>query len=333
MATVIVGAGLAGLTAARELTSAGHPVVVLDKGRRPGGRCATRSVDGATADTGAQFFTVRGQAFRDRVERWRAEGCPIRVWCDGFATAGSVADPPSSAESDGDGHPRHSVAGGMNRLAAHLARDVDIRTRTRATAVRNDGDAWAVTTFGADGRATKTLRAQAVVVTPPLPQALALLGDARTSLSEDLRNLDYEPCLALLLALDRHPRLPGSGGVQFAEGPVAWLGDNAAKGASMAPSLTVHAAGDWSETFYDADPGDVTALLLDLVRPWLSGAEPTGSLTFRWRYSKPRTPADAGAVLVADDPGPLILAGDALAGGKIEGAVTAGLTAAALAAA
>ena len=70
----LVGSGLAGLTAARALADAGLEVVVLDKGRRPGGRMATAELsEGARADHGAQFFTVRSPVFAALVERWVAE--------------------------------------------------------------------------------------------------------------------------------------------------------------------------------------------------------------------------------------------------------------------
>lgn len=328
MTVAVVGAGLAGLTAARALREAGREVVLLDKGRRAGGRCATRTLAGATIDTGAQFFTVRSEAFAALVERWTAEGCPIRTWSDGFARAASIAADPATAETEGDGHPRHSVEGGMNRLAAHLARDLGVRTRTRVTSVRAQRGAWSVAT--PDG----VEQAEAVLLTTPVPQALALVGNGGVDLDEGLvarlRNRDYEPCLALLVALDRGPGLPGPGGVQLAGGPVTWLADNVAKGASAVPAVTVHASGDWSESFYDADPELVTRELLTLVRPWLGGAQPVVTDVVRWRYSKPRRPDDAGALLLAGRPGPLVLAGDALAGGKVEGAVTAGLAAAAL---
>ena len=42
---VVVGAGLAGATAARLLADHGFDVVVLDKGRRVGGRTSRRRVD------------------------------------------------------------------------------------------------------------------------------------------------------------------------------------------------------------------------------------------------------------------------------------------------
>ena len=47
----------------------------MDKGRRPGGRLATRTLNGgAPAGHGAQFFTVRSDGFKARVGGWLADG-------------------------------------------------------------------------------------------------------------------------------------------------------------------------------------------------------------------------------------------------------------------
>ena len=53
---LVVGAGMAGVTAAAELRRAGRRVLVLDKGRAVGGRLASRGVGAATFDHGAQFI-------------------------------------------------------------------------------------------------------------------------------------------------------------------------------------------------------------------------------------------------------------------------------------
>ena len=47
---LIIGAGMAGLTAARALVEAGCRVRVVDKGKAPGGRLASRRMGGATFD-------------------------------------------------------------------------------------------------------------------------------------------------------------------------------------------------------------------------------------------------------------------------------------------
>jgi monoamine oxidase len=54
---VVVGAGLAGLTAARELAAAGHSVVVLEARDRVGGRTLNHELgDGRVVETGGQFI-------------------------------------------------------------------------------------------------------------------------------------------------------------------------------------------------------------------------------------------------------------------------------------
>ena len=52
---VVVGAGFAGLAAARELTRQGHDVLVLEGRDRVGGRSFTGSVAGLPADMGGTF--------------------------------------------------------------------------------------------------------------------------------------------------------------------------------------------------------------------------------------------------------------------------------------
>ncbi|MEO8603424.1 MAG: FAD-dependent oxidoreductase, partial [bacterium] len=53
---VVVGAGLAGLSAARALQRAGHRVVVLEARQRVGGRTHSIDVGGARLDVGGQWI-------------------------------------------------------------------------------------------------------------------------------------------------------------------------------------------------------------------------------------------------------------------------------------
>jgi len=53
---IVIGAGLAGLTAARYLQSAGISTVIIEGGDRPGGRVKSDLIDGFTLDHGFQVF-------------------------------------------------------------------------------------------------------------------------------------------------------------------------------------------------------------------------------------------------------------------------------------
>jgi phytoene desaturase len=55
---VVVGAGLAGLSAALRLRGAGREVTVLERGPGPGGRAGVRTRAGYTLDTGPSVFTA-----------------------------------------------------------------------------------------------------------------------------------------------------------------------------------------------------------------------------------------------------------------------------------
>ena len=80
LSCLVIGAGIAGLIAARALRAAGHRVLVLDKGRGVGGRMATRRIEGGVFDHGAQFVTVRDPRFQQIVEGWQAKGV-VKLVC------------------------------------------------------------------------------------------------------------------------------------------------------------------------------------------------------------------------------------------------------------
>jgi hypothetical protein len=306
MRVVIVGAGVSGLVAAHELRAAGAEVDVLDKGRSPGGRLATRRIGTATLDHGAQFFTVRTPAFRQRVDDWIERGLVV-VWSHGFGPE--------------DAHPRFVSRSGMNALAHDLAVGLEVSCSTMAVAVRRSGAQWQVRVEDGSVRV-----ADRVVVTTPLPQASALLADASVDLDDRLMGTDYDRTLALLAALDRPPQIDAPGGVQRPNADVGFVADNLAKGVSATPAITLHASAAWSQSHWDQDTADVLASLVDLAAPWLGDAIIGEAQVKRWRYATPRTAWPAPCWMSADSG--LVLAGDAFNGPRIEAAHNSGLAAA-----
>jgi renalase len=304
---VVVGAGMAGLVAARRLTDAGHDVVVLDKGRSPGGRMATRRIGAATFDHGAQFFTVRSDEFAGMVDAWRRDGV-VDEWCRGFA-------------GRTDGFPRYKAVGGMNALAKHLARGLDVRCNTMVFRVQPDEDGWMV-----QDDTGHRLYCDAVIVTTPVPQAVSLCIDRREAIPQALWQTTYEPTLALLAVLDGPSAVPPPGAVQDPDETFSFVADNFAKGISAVPALTLHARGDWSLRHWDHDRDEVAAALVAAARPWCGTAGIVEYQVKRWRYATPTAPWPHRCCLLEAD-APLVLAGDAYGGPKVEGAVLSGLAA------
>ncbi|MFF5250995.1 flavin monoamine oxidase family protein [Streptomyces leeuwenhoekii] len=73
---VVVGAGLAGLTAADQLSRAGHDVVVIEGRDRVGGRIHTVEVAGVPVDAGATWVAPGHTAVRDLARRFGCEFVP-----------------------------------------------------------------------------------------------------------------------------------------------------------------------------------------------------------------------------------------------------------------
>ena len=340
---VIVGAGMAGLCAARELVAAGRRVVVVDKARGLGGRMATRRIGSAVCDHGAQFFTVRGRAFGGLVAEAQAAGTVVE-WCRGFTQDGSLGP-----ESGADGHPRWRGARGMTdlpkRLAELLATAGDgaclVQTGWKGLAVSIEDGRVRVDIEDREGQRDSVL-ATGGILTAPVPQALDLLtaGGVIPATAEaaepesvaSLRSVTYDPCFALMLVLDRPSRVPPPGGIQLnraSGGPIAWIADNQQKGISPVPALTIHADGAFSRRHFDDPPEAVASLLLDHVRPWIDG-DPSMAVIekslHRWKFALPTTMIEAPLVAVSHAP-PLACCGDAFAGPRVEGAASSGLAA------
>lgn len=70
----IIGAGIAGLSCAHQLTLAGHEVVIFDKSHGVGGRMSHRNYEKWGADHGAQYFTAKDPLFSEEVQQWIQAG-------------------------------------------------------------------------------------------------------------------------------------------------------------------------------------------------------------------------------------------------------------------
>ena len=304
MRIIVVGAGLSGLTAARELHAQGHSVIVFDKGRGVGGRLATRRAGNATFDHGAQFFTVRSDDFQSQVNEWIRNNV-VTEWCKGF-------------ESE-DGHPRYVGVTGMTSLAKDLAQGLDVRTSTLVFSLTKNENSWTVTTD--DGEKHEADR---VILTAPLPQSFSLMFSAGLEMPADLRSIDYDRTLGLLVTLASPTHnIPAPGGRQNPDDVFSFIADNAARGPSSATALTFHANAQWSKEHFDLPTEEIGAALMNAAQPWIGGSLLVHREVKKWRFATPQRVWPEPYWL--DETHTLGLAGDAFNGPKVEGAYLSGL--------
>lgn len=311
---------MAGLMAARRLADAGWRVVVVDKGHSPGGRLATRRIGGGRADHGAQFFTVRASEFRGIVEGWLGQGL-VYEWSRGWSD-GSLMTAPV------DGYPRYAVRGGFSALARHVAAGLEIYSSQTLRAVAQEGERWlAISESGEEWRS------RSVVLSSPVPQSLALLASGNVQLPADdraaLQSIGYAPCLCGLLVVEGDVTLPAPGALQRPGAPITWVADNRRKGISPeARVITVHAGSEASTQRWALPDEQVLAWMQAEVAQWLSPQSVILETQLkRWRYAVPTTVYPARC-LVSWLAAPLVFAGDAFDGPRVEGAALSGWAAA-----
>lgn len=322
---LIVGAGLAGLMAARQARDAGLDALILDEGERPGGRLATRPLGAGCADIGAQFFTARTPAFGRLVESWLAEGW-VYEWSRGWADGSLLTSRP-------DGYPRYAARDGFATLAVHLAEGLPRRQSTRLVSVVAADGGWLATDENG-----ATCAGRALILTPPAPQSLALLDAGGVALPAAeramLEAIRFGLCLCGLFEVAREVALPEPGALQRPDQPISWIADNRRKGISPDGSvLTVHAGPSASAARWEESDEAVLDWMLDELRALLAveGNKVESSVRaaalHRWRHAVPLT-TYPGRCLHSSLATPLIFAGDAFDGPRVEGAALSGLAAA-----
>lgn len=320
MRVAVVGAGLAGLTAARILEDQGHAVIVVDKARGAGGRMSTRRQQDWRFDHGAQYFTARDARFRRHVLAWRERGL-LEAWDGriGVVERGAV----TAAKEDGERFvPVPTMSAVCREMAAELR---DCRFEWRAESASFDGAEWRLNAD--DGR---ELVAEALILAVPSEQIGPLLAESAAAAAVSRALLDQEmlPTWAVLTVLDR-PLLEDWDAAFVNEGPLAWICSQAAKpGRPDAQAWVLHAQPDWSQAQLEADPSSVSGELLAAATalPGARKARVEYATAHRWRYAQAREPLDVGALWFAEQR--LALAGDWCHGSRVEGAFLSGAAAA-----
>jgi copper homeostasis protein len=321
----IIGAGLAGLTAAHRLLARNVEVVVIDKGRHGGGRLCTRSVDlpdgrGARFDLGPPLLYQRAR-FDRGLPAYEVTDLANELPGDDLFELRAVGRIGAAGETGGGAITGSGAVGGMRELAFRvlaLHRDVlEFHDHTRAELIEPTEDGWRIHTRSLRDGAERIVGANGLIVTAPVPQTLEFLERNKIVLPDQLRyalrDVTYSRCMAVYGVFSgADPLQPG--GVWFGDGCLEWITDNNRKDVSEVPnSITALTTNEWAAEHWNDPDERVLGELLSRLAPWVGvPLDPALVWIQRWRWAQPLTPMRSPCAVVRDLA--LVLAGDGFAG-------------------
>ena len=263
----VIGAGLAGLSCAQNLNTAGLDVTVFDKSRGLGGRLATRRADGLAFDHGAQYLTAQSAPFKRFVN---ANEDTLASW---------------TPHVDGERRDSDWLVGtpGMSSVGKALAEGIAVSKACRIIGLQRPGTNWHLTseageTFGPFAR---------LAIAIPAPQAFELLLTASIEMPE-LNDVIMAPCWTLMLAFER------SSGLDFdalrpSTGPIGWIARNDSKPGrdSTVEQWVVQAGPDWSRHHLENNAVEIEKDLLGAFQALapVDLPPPVFSAAHRWRFA------------------------------------------------
>lgn len=354
----IIGAGMAGITAARTLIQAGHRVTVFEKSKGVGGRMSTRRSEFGSFDHGAQYFTVRDARFRSMMQ-WALGNAPeiARPWA---ANAVRVLDAQGrTLEAALPSREPHWVSQpGMNALVGHMAAPLAakkqiLQGKQVRLIERNAQGQYSLLCHNPDDAKAKPESIgnfDAVLLAIPSVQAQSLLQDSSLSKNEHLTQdsrrvladfalkitpVTVSPCWTLMLAfpnaLPSRPnqplRLLGPqwSAARSTHHRIAWLARESSKpGRGGIERWTVQASAAWSTEHLEDDAERAKAKLLKAFAEITNiRAEPAYAQVHRWRYAK--TDKALGKSYLWDKESGIGVCGDWCLGHRVEDAFVSGL--------
>lgn len=276
----VIGAGIAGLACARQLSARGAKVTVFEQGRRPGGRAATLRAESGNFDHGAQYFTVQSHGFERVLSEWLQAGVAKRWVGRVIALNGNTTEDKTASAT------RYIGAAGMISLARHLSEGLDVRLDTRIGSLLKMGSRWSLLDEGE--RTPSPGGFDAVVLAMPSMQAAQLAG-VPAALMPNLRIVEWRPCWAALLTMNAASGFEFAGAFVDDHAALMWVAR--ATDGSGTERWVLHATAGWSTSHLNMPSEDVGALLAQaLAERFNFGFRPAFVAAHRWLYATPVRP-------------------------------------------
>ena len=238
MRIAIIGAGISGLTAARELNDLGE-ISLFEKSRGAGGRICSRYAEPYVFDHGAQFFIVRTNKFKSFLEPMIDAGV-IEPWNANFVEIkkGKII---SRRQWDLN-HPHYVGLPTMSEIGRYLSKDLNLHLN-REVRIKRKKDQWQIVDIEGQDRGLFDW----IISTAPSSQSVSLLP-TDYKFHKTLLDKKMVGCFSLMLGFNESLDLDWEAAL-FKEADISWISVNSSKpGRKSDYTLLVHSTNLWASS-------------------------------------------------------------------------------------
>ncbi len=293
MHIAIIGAGLAGLTCARQLQAQGNTVIVYEKNRDISGRMHTRQTELGGFDHGAQYFTASSDKFKKEIVTWRKAGW-VAAWDGKLVALENGVTKKAAGRTAERSKQRYVAVPGMSALGQQLAEGLDVRTDQSVKRIEPFGAQWLLSVQSDTAPINASAGPfDAVIVAAPADQASPLLEEAAPKFAKQAMKARLAPCWSLIMGFQDSLGL-GYDGAWVQGSRLSWIAHDASKPQRRPGEHWVgHASPAWSLEHLEDDPERAKEKLLKAFHEATgSQVQPVYASAHRWRYAQATQPLD-----------------------------------------
>ena len=293
---LVIGSGIAGISASLKLKTYGVDSIIIDKGRFIGGRISSREIKDTNETNyffhGAQFFTAKTHEFK-KIISTGVNGKYIKEF---------VNFNPK----------RYRGNKTMREFLLKLSKDLHIQQKVKIIGIKTDNNKIKVL----DNKVKEWISYDGVISTPPAPQNYELLNQF-PSLQKTLNTGSYHACIALMFTFDEIP----SGLNTYYDfykkpGILSWM----ASGSNL-NVWTAHTNEKFSDLNYHKDKNFLKEKIMSSIKQFFFSSKIKFHSLHVWRYAKVAKKCLGPQI---DPKYPVAIAGDFLEGPNVESAFISG---------
>ncbi|MTI87551.1 MAG: FAD-dependent oxidoreductase [Balneolaceae bacterium] len=327
----VIGAGIAGLAAGRELAKAGHEVIVYEKSTDIGGRMACRYAgeqNQIRMDHGLTYLSAESSWFKSFLEELQVHNI-LQKWEGEFAyrnTNGEISLYHPEC-------PYFIAPEGMNAVGKHLGRMLDVRTGTNVGGFTHIGEHSAKKrTWMINFSSSRTEGVDALIIATPSRQAYGLLNTTideieTLNLVKEIDEVIYKPQFAVLAGYG-NTDLPDWNALKCEDDIIEWVSNESTKRKQESGNaLVIQTTGEFAGKHATDNKEEISEIVTDRLGEMIGGwaALPEWKQIQLWKYSQSENPLNHDFMEIEGKDTPLALVGDYLNGNTIESAYLSGL--------